>query len=376
MLPSIDLTDPGVLADPFAAHGRARELSPVVTLDAPGMPPMWTVTRHAEGRAALADARLEMRPASFAMRPDVPEHCRPYMRSMQEVEGEEHARLRRAVAPAFTRGAAEDFRERAARLAGELLDGLSGETDLLAAFARPLPSDVIAELVGVPATDRPQWREWGAAVSIGHGPAFAAAIPGIVDAARRAVHHEGVLTALAHSGLDGTELAALVWQLLLGGQTPTNLIANAVRVLLTTPGAWETLRDDESLLPGAVEELTRWCGPQLMTFPRFAREDVEVGGVTIPAGSMVTVSIAAANRDPRVFAEPERLDLRRESCPHLGYAHGPHFCLGAPLARVQTEEALRALLRRFPKTRAADTPAHWLPDPGTLRLAALPVVLG
>lgn len=373
MPPRVDLTDPAVLADPIAALGRVRELSPVVTLHAPGLPPMWTVTRHAEGRAALADSRLEMRTASFAMRPDIPEHCRPYMRSMQEIEGEEHVRLRRAVASAFTRGAAEDFRPRAARLADALLDGLSGEIDLLEVLARPLPSDVIAELLAVPADERPQWREFGAAVSMGHGETFAATIPLLVDAARRAVGH-GVLGELAHSGLDEVELASLAWQLLLGGQTPTNLIANAVHVLLTTPDAWETLRNDESLLPNAVEELTRWCGPQLLSFPRFAREEIEIGGVTIAEGSMVTVSIAAANRDPRVFTDPERLDLRRESCPHLGYAHGAHFCLGAPLARVQTEEALRALLRRFPKMRpAAET--GYLPDPGTLRLATLPVHL-
>ena len=130
-------------------------------------------------------------------------------------------------------------------------------------------------------------------------------------------------------------------------------------------------------MPRAVEELTRWCGPQLLTIPRFATEDVELGGVRIAQGEAVTAAIVAVNRDPRAFAEPDRLDLARTagSSGHLGYAHGPHFCLGAPLARVETEVALSALLRRFPDLAPAIEEPALVPDPGTWRLTTLPVRL-
>ena len=127
-------------------------------------------------------------------------------------------------------------------------------------------------------------------------------------------------------------------------------------------------------MPGAVEELTRWRGPQLLSLPRFAQEDVSVGGVPIGKGEPVTAAIASANRDPRVFADPDRLDLRRAgAAAHLGYAHGPHFCLGAALARVQTEVALAELLRRYPAL--AKVSAERMPDPGTWRLSSLRVTI-
>jgi cytochrome P450 len=127
-------------------------------------------------------------------------------------------------------------------------------------------------------------------------------------------------------------------------------------------------------MPSAVEELTRWCGPQLLAFPRFAREDVTIGDAVIPAGEPVTALIGAANRDPRIFDDPERLDVRRPSStpPHLAYAHGPHFCLGAALARVEVQEALAGVLRRFPGLRLTEEPPR-MADPGTWRLTALRV---
>jgi cytochrome P450 len=152
-----------------------------------------------------------------------------------------------------------------------------------------------------------------------------------------------------------------------------------VETLLAHPDHLAALRDDPGRMPGAVEELMRWCGPQLLSIPRYAREDVEIAGGLIRKGEPVTAAIVAANRDPRVFADPERLDLSRApgTLGHLGFAHGPHFCLGAALARVQTEVALGALLRRFPELALAVPPEEvgHLPDPGTWRLASLPVTL-
>ncbi|OZM79074.1 cytochrome P450 [Pseudonocardia sp. MH-G8] len=392
MLPEIDLADPVVLHDPFPAYDRAREAGPVARLLVPGFP-MWAVTRHTEARAVLTDPRFALGPDSYALRPDIPERCRPYLRSMGEMEGPEHTRLRKLVAPAFTARRAATLRPRIGRIVHSLLDDLeqkaaAGPVDLVTTVARPLPIEVICELVGVPEAGRPRWREFGAVIAAGNGPAFAEAVPGIVDgaiaavAARRAEPGDDLISELvraqAEDGdrLSDTELVSLVWQLVLGGQTPANLVANAVEALLAHPDQLAALRVDPTLAPGAVEELMRWCGPQLLTVPRFPSEDVEVGGTRIPAGEPVTVAIAAANRDPRVFADPDVLDLRRTPGPagHLGFAHGAHFCLGAGLARVQTQVALTALLERFPELAPAG-PAQRAPDGGTWRLADLPVTL-
>ncbi|AWS44112.1 cytochrome P450 [Streptosporangium sp. 'caverna'] len=394
-VPGIDLTDPEVLRDPASAYGRVRELSPLARLLAPGMRPMWVLTRHEDARAMLSDPRFELGADSFTRPPGIPEHCLAYMRTMQEMEGPEHARLRRLVSPAFTPRRAVDFRPRIEPIVESLLDDLpnhaeGGSVDLLAHFARPLPIEVICELVGIAETDRPRWREYGAAVAAGWGQAFADAIPGIMEGAKAAVASRkaelgddlisDLIRAQADDGgrLGDAEMVTLVWNLVLAGQTPTNLIANAVETLLRHPGQLAALREDAGLMPRAVEELTRWSGPQLLSIPRRPREDVEMFGVLIPKGEPVTASVVSANRDPRAFADPDRFDISRVagSSGHLGYAHGPHFCLGASLARAQTEVALAALLRRFPDLSLADAQAPGrVPDPGTWRLASLPVTL-
>ncbi|MBP2337094.1 cytochrome P450 [Saccharothrix coeruleofusca] len=382
-VPEIDPTDPAVLHDPFTAYRRAGEQSPLARMRVPGMGPLWVVTRHEQARQVLGDPRFELNAASFLRPPGIPEHCLPYLRTMAEIDGPEHTRLRRLAAPAFTARRAAEFRPRVEEIVGRLLDALPphGPVDLLEHFARPLPADVICELVGIPEDDRARWRRYGAAVAAGHGPEFIEAIPHIVEDAkaavtrRRAEPGDDVISVLlaVEDGLDDVELVALVWQLVLAGQTPTNLIANAVEVLLTHPEQLAALRADPALAPRAVEELTRWTTPQLLTTPRWAREDVEIGGVLVRRGEPVTTAIVAANRDPRAFAEPERLDLGRAAAPgHLGYGHGPHFCLGAAFARVQTEVALTALLDRFPRLAPAGEVRH-APDGGTWRVAHLPV---
>ncbi|GAA3202287.1 cytochrome P450 [Nonomuraea roseoviolacea] len=393
-VPEIDLTDPGVVGDPFTAYGRARERSPLARVITPGLPPLWTLTRHEGARAMLADPRFAITSGSF-LRPDVPEDCLPYLRTMSEMDGPEHLRLRRLVAPAFTARRAAALRPAIERVVERLLDALPGHpadgdggVDLLRHFAAPLPMEVICELVGVPEPDRARWHEYGALVASGAGQGFATAIPGITADAREAVTRRRAETApdllseliraQAEDGdrLTDAELVTLVWHLVLAGQTPAHLIANAVHALLSEPSQLKALREDPALMPRAVEELIRWCGPILLTVPRHAREDVELYGVTIRAGDAVTASVAAANRDPRAFAAPDRLDvtLPREAT-HLGFAHGPHFCLGASLARVETEAALAALLRRFPGLAPAPEGARRAPDPGTWRLVSLPVTL-
>lgn len=268
------------------------------------------------------------------MRPKVPEEYLVYLRTMQEMEGAEHLRLRRLVAPAFTPRRIAWFRSRIERIVDGLLDDLPADgrpVDLLAHFARPLPMpiEVICELVGIPEADRVQWRKYGAAVASGSGEKLAEAIPGIMEGAKQAIARRrqepgpdlisDLIRVQEDDGdrLGDAELVTLVWQLVLAGQTPINLIVNAVAALFTHPDQLAALRADPAPLPRAVEELTRWCGPQLLAIPRFPSEDVEVGGVPIPIGT---------------------------------------------------------LLRRFPGLSLAAPPAR-LPDPGTWRLASLPIAL-
>jgi cytochrome P450 len=384
-IPELDLTDPALLADPAAVYGAVREASPLARIPIPGIGTMWALTRYDDARAMLADPRFEINESSF-LRPGVPEDCAAYMRTMSELNGPEHARLRRLVAPAFTPRRAAAFRPRIESLVDRLLDELPTDepADLLAGLARPLPIDVICELVGIPDADRLTWREYGAAVAANAGPRFAEAIPGIMAGARAAVARrraepgDDLLTDLvrmqAEDGdrLSDTELVTMVWLLVIAGQTPGNLIANAIATLLSDPAHVAAFHAD----PGrAVEELTRWCGPTTMLIPRYAREDVTLCGAPVRAGDPVTAVVVSANRDPRAFADPDRLDLGRSAAPsgHLVFGHGPHFCLGASLARVETEVALTTLLRRFPAMSL--TEAVRAPDPGTWRLSSLRVSL-
>jgi cytochrome P450 len=151
--------------------------------------------------------------------------------------------------------------------------------------------------------------------------------------------------------------------------------ADAVEALLTHPGQLALLRADMALVPQAVEELMRWCSPQLLTAPRYASEDVEIEGVLVRQGEAVTAAMVSANRDPRAFDDPDTLDITRSAAGQLGFGHGPHFCLGASLARVQTEVALTELLNRFPNLKLAKENLDRAPDGGTWRLASLPVIL-
>lgn len=324
----------------------------------------------------LTDPRFRLGRESYAMRPaglpDTP--------NLGEMDGPDHARLRRLVAPAFTARRAAEFRPRIERIVDGLLDRVAPEFDLLRDFAHPMPIEVMCELVGIAEDDRPLWRRVGVAVASGQGQAFQDAIPDILAGAkaaiarRRAEPGDDLLTDLVKSEATDDELVVLVWHLVLAGQVPGNLIGNAVEALLRHPDQLALLRQDPSLLPRAVEELLRWCTPQLLTVPRFTAEDVEIGGVPIPKGEPVTVSMLSVNRDPDVFPDPDRLDVTRApgSFGHLAFAHGAHFCLGAAIARVETEVALAALINRFPGLRLAADPVR-VPDPGTWRLTTLPV---
>jgi cytochrome P450 len=375
----IDLTDPEVLRDPFTAYNRAREAGPVARLAIPGMP-MWALTRHDDARALLTDPRFAITAGSFVGIPGVPAVYQKFLRTMSEMDGEDHLRLRRLAAPAFTARRAQEFRPVIEPVVEKAIDAMSAEPDLLADFAKPLPMTAICELVGIPDAERPDWIEWGAIIAASDVGRLGEAVPGIIEGAKSVIAARpdtGLLADLlrAEDRLTDTELVTLVWHVVLAGQTPANLIANAVAELWTRPADLAALRADPTLLSGAVDELMRWCGPQLLTVPRYATEDIDLHGTSVAAGEPVTVAIAAANRDPRAYPDPDRFDITRAPANQLGFGHGPHFCLGAAHARVQTEVALAALLRRD-LTLTVDPADVRVPDPGTWRLRALPVRIG
>jgi cytochrome P450 len=371
-----------------------RESRPAVRVRMPGYGPAWMVTRHADVRAALADPRLarDVRrwPGGGRRRPSEATGVHAHM---LHADPPDHARLRRAVQKAFAprRAALRPFAgqaaagllERAAQAAG------GGPVDLLARYARPLPAAVLCELLGIPAGDR-GWIEATVAAYDDRAEherveRELAAYFTRLAAARRAAPGGDLLSALARPAADGPgdaltgpELVAAVFLLVMAGfDTTANLIASGTLALLAHPGEAARLRRDPALLPAAVEELLRFTSPVNYANDRFTTEDVRVGDVVIPAGEWVFLVTSSANRDPGQFPAPDRLDLGRDASGHVAFGYGVHYCLGAPLARMEAEVALGALLARFPAMSLAVPPGElrWRPVSLMNGLEALPVRL-
>jgi cytochrome P450 len=300
-----------------------------------------------------------------------------------------HTKLRALVSRAFTPRSSAALEPSIRQLSGELLDRVTGrgEMDLVADFAAPLPMLVIGEMLGIPAADRPQFQTWADAIlgmsyTIGGPPEVARAASerfaavtaemgvylGELLSARRADTRDDLLTRLSVAEVDGERLThdeiLGFFQLLLlaGSETTTNLIANAVLCFVDHPDQLARLRASPDLLPSAIEEVLRYRSP-LQWMYRIARRDVELRGTAIPAGSMVLAVIGAANRDPASFPDPGRFDVTRDPNPHLAFGHGPHFCLGAALARLEARVALADVFRRVDMIEL-ESAAPWTPRPG------------
>lgn len=303
-----------------------------------------------------------------------------------------HSRLRSLVSQAFTARRVEALRPRIAAIAQRLLDSLpkSGSVELLEAFAFPLPITVIAELLGVPTEDQDRFREWTTALLSATSPHLESLRKAAVQfqqylqgflARRRAEPGDDLTSALLAAEEQGdrltpVELMSMVFLLLVAGhETTVNLIANGVWALLRHPEQLERLRANPSLIEPAVEEMLRYCGPVRHTTSRFALRDVEFQGQRIPAGEMIMASLLSANHDPEQFAEPERFDITRTPNRHIAFGSGIHFCLGAPLARLEAQLALPLLLERLPRLRFAEDPSTLRWRPGLLihGLERLPV---
>ncbi|EST22710.1 cytochrome P450 family protein [Streptomyces roseochromogenus] len=387
----MELAD-GLIDQPHDVYRRLRDTAPVHRITGPDGTPAWLVTRYEDVRAALADPRLSLdkRHASagtykgFALPPALDAN-------LLNMDPPDHTRIRRLVGRAFTPRRVQQLREPIRRTADRLLDAFAahGTTDLIAAYAAPLPITVICDLLGVPESHRLDFRIWTDTL-VAPDPArpeaardAVAAMLGFFTrllAAKRAEPADDLLSDLiAVRDEDGDrlgedELMSLVFLILFAGYENTvQLIGNAVLALLQHPDQLAALRRDPARIAAAVEELVRYEGPALLAIRRFPVEDVTIAGVTVPAGETVLVSLSAANRDPARFADPDRLDLTRDAAAHLALGHGIHYCLGAPLARAETEIALTALLERFPELSLGERELEWRPSLRARGLLALPV---
>jgi cytochrome P450 len=377
--------------DPYSAHARLRAQRPVSRVIMPGATPAWLVTGYAEARAALADPRLLKMPLDWRRDPDSIYDALDV--HMLNSDPPDHERLRRLVNKAFTPRRVEGLRPRITSITTELLDAMSGqrEVDLLASFAFPLPITVICELLGVPVEDRGDFRKWSATVvsNTATPEVFQADATAMVRyfmallAAKRQEPADDLLSALISARDQGdslreNELVSMVFLLLVAGhETTVNLIASGMLALLLNPGELARLQADPSLLGGAVEELLRYVNPVNHATYRFAAEPIEIGGARIGRGDPVIVALSSANRDPSRYADPDRLDIGRETSGHLAFGHGIHYCLGAPLARLEAEIAFSQLLARFGSMRLA-VPAEslrWRPSSLIHGLESLPVRL-
>jgi len=287
------------------------------------------------------------------------------------------------------------MRARVQSLADELLEGIArqGEMDLINDYALPLPMTIITEILGVPTSDRHKFHKWSkAVVSLSSPNVTMRVIPPVwmfirylrrFFKVRRRNPQDDLATALieaeeAGDKLSEDELLAMVFLLLIAGhETTVNLIGSGTLALLEHADEMEKLRRDPSLIKPAVEELLRYTAPVFMTTERYARENVTIHGVTIPRGEMTLGVIGAANRDEKVFENPDSLDITREPNKHLSFGQGVHFCLGAPLARVEAQIAVNTLLRRMPELRLRVSPdsLRWRPSMILRGLDALPVAL-
>jgi cytochrome P450 len=380
-----------------AAYEALRErLGPVYQLPTPAGVPVWMITGYEAARAAFVDPRIVKGTGGGAftelLPPDVTSAINHHLLAINPPD---HGRLRRLVSAAFTRRRSEELAPRIQQRTDELIDGLDGRAgpvDLLAEFAFPLPITVICELLGIPDGDRGQFRSWTAAVVAGGLAGFetySAAITGLVGYVRELLAEKrrnpaddllSALVAVRDEGdqLTEDELTSMVFLLLIAGhETTVNLIANGVLALLTNPSQLAALRADPDLIETAVEELLRFDGPLQSAIPAETVTEVEIGGVRIPAGADVIISVLAANRDPARTPDADRLDLFRPEVAHLAFGHGIHHCLGAPLARLEARIALGSLVDRLPALRLVGPADQLARRPGLLinGLVELPVMV-
>lgn len=391
------LFGPEMRADPYPVYRRLRETDPVHWHEPFGA---WILTRYDDVNAVLHDPRFsaertgKMRQMS---RINMEALCQFLSMRMLYADPPRHTRLRGLVSKAFTPHTVHAMAPHIQKLVDGFLDlaGPSGRIDIIADLAYPLPVTVIQEMLGLPVEDRDLLKKWSDDFTIYFSKDISQVtaeeyqqIIASIEAEKayfaaqaaplRQQPRDNLLSALMQAEEGGDRLSAdevyANTNLLLtaGHETTTNLIGNGTLALLQHPDQLEKLKADPALLPGAVEEFLRFNGPVQFTH-RLAKEDVELGGKTIRQGQFVYAMLAAANRDPARFPDPDRLDITRTDHHHLAFGQGWHFCLGAPLARLEAQIAFTTLLKRFPKMRLATDQLEYGHSFNLHGLKALPV---
>lgn len=403
MLGSIDITDPRFKANPFPFYARLRADAPVfpVTLRRKTQR-AWLVTRYDDVIAVLKDDQrfvktpsTAMTPAQLKQAPRMPAMFKALQRNLLGLDGADHDRLKALVHKAFTPRMVEQMREQTQQVTDQALDRAehNGKMDLITEFALPVPLTIIGRILGVPERDNPRFNRWTKAfVSIGSNKHPILAIPSILQfigylrtliTQRRAQPADDLISALvrAQEGddrLTDDEILAMIFLLLSAGhETTVNLIGSGTLALLQHPEQLERLRDEPALITPAVEELVRFVVPAETATERYAVADTTIAGTTIPKGELVLAVLASANRDPQQFVDPDTLDIARKPNKHLSFGQGLHYCLGAPLSRLEGQIAIGTLARRAPKLRLTGTPEQlrWRGGFILRGLEALPVLL-
>ncbi|MFD0316372.1 cytochrome P450 [Streptomyces flavalbus] len=382
---AFDPWDPAFVDDPYPAYAELRAGGRVRYFEATDQ---WLVPRHADVSALLRERRLgrtyrhRFTDEEFGRTPPPPEQ-EPFHtlndHGMLDLEPPDHTRIRRLVSKAFTPRTVERLKPYVTRLAGELVDRLveAGGGDLLTDVAEPLPVAVIAEMLGIPESDRAPLRPWSADIcgmyELNPSEETAAnAVRASVEftdylrdliAVRREEPGEDLISGLIAAHDEGDRLteqemiSTCVLLLNAGHEATVNATVNGWYALFRNPGQLAALRADHSLVPSAVEELMRYDTP-LQLFERWVLDEIEIDGVTIPRGAEIAMLFGAANHDPDVFREPETLDLGRVDNPHISFSAGIHYCIGAPLARIELAASMSALLSKAPTLALVEEPTR------------------
>jgi cytochrome P450 len=392
------LFGPDMLANPYPIYHRLRATNPVLWDEGLGS---WIVTGYDQVAMALRNPQFSSERITLVRQQmqgkGIDALLDQVALAMLNLDPPAHTRLRGLVSKAFTPHAVEAMTERIARLVEDLLDAVPlGRLEVIRDLAYPLPVIVIAEMLGIPPADRERFKKLSDDSSV-MASSDVTRVPldvlhqamksrtelleyfrGVV-AERRAHPRDDLLSTLTQAEEAGGRLSenellnTAVLLLIAGNETTTNLIGNGMAALLRHPEQMQRLRDDPSLIPTAVEELLRFDSPVQMT-NRIAKVDVDLHGTKIRRGDRVVLLLAAANRDPAYFVDPDRLDATRENNKHIAFGAGPHFCLGAPLARLEGRLAFAALLRRFPNLRLESDELRYRNNFNLRGLEALPVV--